>query len=335
MVQVLPYVQTPLESLTPHIVNAFGNISQGLEKRNTNTIYEKLFGPIQQTPQENNVSQGPQPGQSHFAYATSKPGGLSPMEALPFINAAEAYAPGVGGKFVGDYLSNQQNIQAKEGLQERRIEGKREEKAEPELLEREQKLNHFEQEAMRFDRLNELFSPDLEKKFPSAFAAALLTNDGELRPTALATLSPEAQESLKLIADNLSGAKDTFGARVTNFDLQSYMKRLPSLLNTADGRRRVLRDLRIMNDLNKRHAEGVLNIVEREGGPGQTSISKAERLYKKENKEYLDEKRQEFINPSKTQFSTLPDAKNYSGRTVIDEETGERFKSNGTQWEPE
>lgn len=204
--------------------------------------------------------------------------------------------------------------------------------AEPKLLEMEDKLRGLEQSGMRFERLSELFSPELEGKFPSALTSAAFTKDGELRPTAAALLSPEAQESVKLVADELSGAKDTFGSRVTNFDLQSYMKRLPTLLNTPDGRRRVLRDLRLMNDINKMHSEGVLDIIDKHGGPGGISVSKAERMFRKDFAPRIKELREQFVNPDKTEFSELPSASMYSGRAVMDPETGQKFRSNGKEW---
>lgn len=218
--------------------------------------------------------------------------------------------------------------------QERKA-AKRESQAEPQLLETENRLRHLEQSEMRFSRLGELFSPDLEQKFPSNLSVAMFTKDGELRPTAQALLSPEAQESIKLISDELSGAKDTFGARVTNFDLQSYMKRLPTLLNSAEGRRRVLRDLQIMNQISKEHDEGILNIMDRSGGAGSIPLSKAERIYRQENKQRLSELRSEFLNPNKKEFSDIPDASRYSGKRIKDESTGQVFRSNGKEWIPE
>lgn len=223
----------------------------------------------------------------------------------------------------------------KEHIQDRKEAFARETAAEPKLQEMETKLGGLEQSGMRFKRLGELFSPDLENKFPSSLSVGLFTKDGELRPTAAALLSPEAQEAVKLVSDELSGAKDTFGARVTNFDLQSYMKRLPTLLNSAEGRRRVLRDLRIMNKINQLHHEGILNIVDKHGGAGKMPISKAERIFKNEYKDEMEELRDEFVNPNKKSFSSLRDPASYPGKRMIDEETGQIFKSNGQEWVPE
>jgi hypothetical protein len=206
--------------------------------------------------------------------------------------------------------------------------------AEPKLQELNDKLRTQKASGMRFKRLEQLSSPELENQFPPGFLVGMLSKDGELRPTFASQISPDAQEFVKLISDEMTGAKDTFGARVTNFDLQSYMKRLPSLINSAEGRRRVLRDLQIMNELNVSHDQGVLDIIDRYGGPGKISISKAERIFDKENASKIEQLTQEFINPEKTEFQDLPDAARYRGREVIDPETKQKFRSDGSQWVP-
>lgn len=227
-------------------------------------------------------------------------------------------------------------VYSDEAKQERKEQFSRESNAEPKLQELEDKASNYEHEAMRFDRLNQLFSPDLESKFPSSMNVGFFTDrEGNLSPKVSGILSPEAQEAVKLVADNLTGAKDTFGARVTNFDLQAYMKRLPTLLNSSEGRRRVLRDLRIMNTINKDHAEGVLDVMDRYGGPSKMSVSKAERIFKKEYAPKMKELREEFVNPEKKEFSSMPEASRYSGRRMVDEETGQTFVSNGKEWTPE
>lgn len=319
MVQILPYVQSPLEQLTPYINQAAGQIGQKLSQRSALQALQQYHKARQMGSTENGMQGG---------YATQDP--LQFAAEVEIAKKADidpnAYSQAV--------LANQRSAE-KQSLQQQKFQQQMIQKAEPELLERENKLNQYEQEGARFERLQELFSPELENKFPSSFSVGLFTKDGELRPTAASLLSPEAQEAVKLIADNLSGAKDTFGARVTNFDLQSYMKRLPTLLNSSEGRRRVLRDLRLMNKLNTMHQEGVLEIVEREGGPGKISLSQAERRYRKEHAKEIANLKKEFVSPEKYNFTEKPDAKVYSGRVIVDEETGEKFRSNGQEWVPE
>lgn len=87
---------------------------------------------------------------------------------------------------------------------------------------------------------------------------------GDIRVPALAT--PAAQRFAKTIADFLSSAKDTFGARVTNFDIDQFKRRLPSLANTKDGREVIISQMKIINRLNRNNAHSVISEFDKAGG---------------------------------------------------------------------
>lgn len=74
---------------------------------------------------------------------------------------------------------------------------------------------------------------------------------GDIRPTAqLAKIqNPQTELYVKNLKQWLKGAKDFFGARVTNFDVSSFMQQLPSLLNSEQGRRLILKQMKYVNDL--------------------------------------------------------------------------------------
>lgn len=76
-------------------------------------------------------------------------------------------------------------------------------------------------------------------------------NTGE--PYAVAQLlgrvNPETQAFVKTINDYLSVAKDFFGGRVTDFDIKAFKSRLPNLLNTQDGRRMIIEQMKLMEEL--------------------------------------------------------------------------------------
>lgn len=207
---------------------------------------------------------------------------------------------------------------------------------EPKIEALQSKLNNLEAEAMDFGRLNELFIPENDDKFPPSWAVGLFTKNGEINANVLANLSEEAQEAVKLIANRVTGVKDTFGSQITGFEVRKFMERLPSLMNTAEGRRRVMRDLDIMNEINQLHTQGLLDIIDRYGGAGEISMSKAENIFKKENAKQLKELRQEYINPESGSFSELTPgtARRNRGREVIDPETGQKFRSDGSNWIP-
>ena len=199
---------------------------------------------------------------------------------------------------------------------------------EPKLVELGNKLESYETEDTRFSRLEELSKAN---DLPNRFTTALFTKDGELHPLATSGLSEDAQEFLKLLADNISGAKDTFGSRVTNFDLQTYMKRLPSLLNSPEGRSRVLKDLRTINAINRLEAEAVMGEFEEAGGVDRIPYSVAQRRAKEKIKDQVSELRREFIHPTK-QPDGRPAAAHHKGRKIRNPETGEVLESDGKEW---
>lgn len=202
---------------------------------------------------------------------------------------------------------------------------------EPKLMELGQKQFGLELDEARYDRLAELFQN--EDQFPPGLMVGLFSKDGEIRPTAFAALSPDAQEAAKLLVDLTSNIKDTYGSRVTNFDLQTYMRKLPTLLNSPEGRQRVLRDLQMMNKVTQMHNKGIMDIFEEHGGTDKIPYSKAQALFEKSHRAELNEFKKEFVSP-KGAMAERPDAAKHVGKRIRDKSTGEIFISNGTDWVP-
>jgi len=223
-------------------------------------------------------------------------------------------------------------IATAEATQQSKQSFAREQAMEPKILEMQGELATSKDTGLRFDRLKELTSPQFENKFPPSAMTALFTKNGELNPIAQSQLSPEAQEFTKLVVDEIQGAQKTYGGKVSNFEAAQYLKKLPSLLNTADGRNRVLRDLRIMNKLTQMHDQGVLDIMDRYDN--NISLSKANSLYAKEHAKDEANMRKAFIRPNEFPFTELDEfnASIYPGVTIEDPETGQTFKSDGRTW---
>lgn len=74
---------------------------------------------------------------------------------------------------------------------------------------------------------------------------------GDIREAA--NIGEIANAQTQLYIKNLKqwqkGAKEFYGARVTNFDLQSFMQMLPTLMNSEQGRRLILKQMKYTNDL--------------------------------------------------------------------------------------
>jgi hypothetical protein len=91
-------------------------------------------------------------------------------------------------------------------------------------------------------------------KLPKGISSAIIDpSTGLIRPEAqLAGLAnTETQLYAKNLAQFIKGAKEIFGARVTNFDVGTFMNQLPSLLNSDEGRRVILEQMQLVNDLEK------------------------------------------------------------------------------------
>ena len=59
-----------------------------------------------------------------------------------------------------------------------------------------------------------------------------------------ALMNPEGQEFQKLAMGFIRDAKSAFGARVSNFELENFLKTIPNLSQSPEGRRRVIANLK-------------------------------------------------------------------------------------------
>lgn len=127
--------------------------------------------------------------------------------------------------------------------------------------ESQQKLPEIRNTSLRLNRLDELSKSG---ELPGPLLAKLNISEGG-KVTFPAAFSKEGQEFVKLVVDSAKGAKDSFGSRISNFELDTFLQSLPSLLQTSEGRDAVIRDLKIMNDLNKIHNQAVIDISKQVG----------------------------------------------------------------------
>jgi hypothetical protein len=102
---------------------------------------------------------------------------------------------------------------------------------------------------------------------------------------------PDAQEFEKLTNDFLKDAKEIFGSRLTNFDVESFLKTVPSLIQTDVGKKRVIRNLRLLNDVSRRRQEVMDNIIEENNGRRPRNL---ESLVERRLSPYLDSMAEEF-----------------------------------------
>ena len=121
------------------------------------------------------------------------------------------------------------------------------------LLATKAKTNSHTNALIRFNRLDTLNNSG---KLPSGIGRLTIDPEtGEPRPIAslLGIVNPETQDFVKTMNDFLIDAKSYFGARVTNFDIGAFKSRLPTLMNTEDGRRLIIQQMKLMEELQLVH----------------------------------------------------------------------------------
>ncbi|MFO7881204.1 MAG: hypothetical protein R6U52_01540 [Kosmotogaceae bacterium] len=236
-------------------------------------------------------------------------------------------------------IQQNQLAQQKSSLQEKKLDFQQklayQKMNEPLVQKLNERLQKTQQTGYDFERLNNIFTEDANK-LPSAWTAAMIDLEGPsgLSKLARTQITPEAQEVIKIIVNQLRGARETFGARVTNFEADKYLLGLPGLLNSPEGRKAILRDLRIVNKINELHDKGILDAFNSGGGTSNITYSEAARIAKEKNKPQIEQLREMYANPKKRDFSSVPDASLLKGEKLIDESTGQEFVSNGMEWIP-
>lgn len=158
------------------------------------------------------------------------------------------------------------------------------------------KIKNLESDARNFDRLDVLNQKmTAENQWTDVFYINPFS--GELISPASAT--PEQQEWTKILSEFQSRAKDSYGSRVTNFDLQAFMKRFPSLANTADGRAQIIKQIKMINKMDSAYNKEIDNVIDKYG-IRNIDIDKAKRIATKNIEDYTRRMSKEFVSYEKS-----------------------------------
>ena len=189
------------------------------------------------------------------------------------------------------------------------------------------KLRGFARDKERFGILESLNNSG---KLPNDFGILNVDKEGNLRLPFAG--SPEAQRFVKTLNEFSASAKDTYGSRVTNFDLQQYLKRFPTLLNSPEGRKQILQQMRIVNEINSVYYKNLQDVFSKAGGARRIDADVAQDLAEKRSEKTISELTRKFDEIG--QFSSLPAASEFKGRKIKDKGTGEVLISDGENWNP-
>jgi hypothetical protein len=154
--------------------------------------------------------------------------------------------------------------------------------------------------------------------------------------------STEAQTFEKTINDFTTKAKDTFGARVTNFELQQFMARLPRLINSYEGRKAIIEQMELISQINSLYNKSLRDVYQNYG-LGNITPEDAERIAEHRIRDQvrnladryqrIDERIKKIDTGQTKEFNLKkpPDPSKHTGRTIEDNK-GNRYKSTGKTW---
>jgi len=172
----------------------------------------------------------------------------------PLTQTADVEAPEEG--FVFPEVDLFQGLTPKEKVQKQR--DLRKENA-PEFKESKDKIKSLKGQSLRVQQLERL---NESKKLPAGLGR-INVKDNQLRLPFAA--NQETQLWVKIVNDFTTEAKDSYGARVTNFDLQQFMRRLPGLSNSEEGRRLILEQLKVQNELDQLYHDSLKEVYQKYG----------------------------------------------------------------------
>lgn len=157
----------------------------------------------------------------------------------------------------------------------------------PLFQESQKKLKSYDIEKEELDILEEL-SPQIK----AIERLNINPSTGQLLIPALA--SPEAQRFVKTVNDFTTRAKDSYGSRVTNFDLDQFMKRLPTLANSDEGRKQIIEQMKLLNSMNVVYEDTLHDIINQHGGIRNIDYDQAEQMTNKQIKPELEKTKMKF-----------------------------------------
>lgn len=177
-------------------------------------------------------------------------------------------------------------------------------------------------------RLGILQNLNKSKKLPKALGRINVDEQGNLRLPFLS--SAEAQRFVKTVNEFAAGAKNTYGSRVTNFDLEQYLKQFPTLLNSEDGIKQLIEQLNIVNDINAVYYKNLKNVYDKAGGARYIDADIAQGIADRMSEPQVEKLVQKFS--SIGTFEKLPPANKNKGQQFLDEDTGDVYVSDGKSW---
>jgi hypothetical protein len=159
------------------------------------------------------------------------------------------------------------------------------------------------EDKMMLDRMAELNEKDLASPFQATVSKFIGI------PISILS-NPESEEFEKLTASMTRNIKQYYGARITNLEMSTFLRSIPSLMNSSEGRDRVMKGLSIINKPKELEYQIKKDIMkEYEGRPLPYDMQ-----------DKVTEKMEDKLNKLSTEFSNIS-----YGKVVVVSPEGKRY----------
>ena len=166
---------------------------------------------------------------------------------------------------------------------------------------------------------------------------------GTIDPTAYALLDKAGFPMEGFLSDDellinkskgvfFKGLKADFGARITDNELNNWLKTIPTLMMTDSGKIIVAENMKLGMKADQKRNEIKDQIIERYGYPPRNLNSLVEHEAKPFIDSYAAEFKEKMKDPAGTSSDEMPSASLYPGRKITDSFTGKTLVSNGKDW---
>lgn len=322
MVAILPYVPSFGEKLASTFGGIATQLGEGYAKGRAETTLQRLLNGSNQQQVPGNISPE-QMNQQQMAPQQPQSPSIDPFQLLQIENIATKARGKDAAKTLVQGIIESKKLQAKEATQSRKEETEAYKITQPY---REKLLEGYEGYQKTNNQLNRLKSLNEQDKLTTP----LLAKASETFGIPLSVIAnPESEEFQKLSQDLLGNITKVFGNRILQVEVENFLKTIPTLLNSKEGRTRVIDNMQLLMEPQKLAYDAYKDI--RKKG-GKTPLDLHEKVL--ETIEPKLDKLAEKFKQSTDTFSSLPSAEQYKGRRFENAETGEILISDGKEWKP-
>jgi len=124
-----------------------------------------------------------------------------------------------------------------------------------------------------------------------AGAGAAIAPIAGIMESAIKGVYPDTEEFEKLSTGFIRGAKNLFGNRVTNQELSTFLQTVPTLMQTDNGKKAIIKNMKIFNEAAHLKAETMKKVIKKYGGRPENF----ELIINEEMSKELDKLAKEFI----------------------------------------